>query len=62
MTEERKAQLDELAELGALLGITDAQTLLDLEQVQALPMPFTDPEQEDSCFFCSKPECKNECL
>jgi hypothetical protein len=41
---ERKAQLDQLANLGTLLGIHDAETLLDIEQLLKTELPFTTPK------------------
>lgn len=37
---ERRRELDDLANLGALLGIYDASTLLDIETVARTPPPL----------------------
>jgi hypothetical protein len=40
LSDARRAELDTLAQLGSLLGIHDAQTLLDIGEVQRLPLPI----------------------
>lgn len=40
LSPERREQLDNLAGLGALLGIHDAATLLDIESVIRTPLPI----------------------